>query len=100
MRTGLELLGQVGDADAGGQGDASPARAQLAGYRPKDARLAAAIGAHNADPLTRLDLERHLGLDLGRPVGDAESLNSNHRHCRRSVSGMGIKPASGRLPSI
>jgi hypothetical protein len=78
--TGLELLRQVSHPDARTEGHGPAPWRDLSRDRPKDARLAAPVGAHDADPLPGLDLEGDVGEDLRRPIGDAKRFDSNYRH--------------------
>src|SRR5438132_11121628 len=83
--------------DAGRKCDGSPAGYELGCDGPKQARLAAAVGAHDPQPLARLHLKAEPIDDVAGSIGDGELVHFEHRHGESKSTGvLGINRQTGR----
>ena len=79
------LLGQVGQLGPAGEGHVPPVGAELAGQEAQQGRLPRAVGADQADPLTRLDREGQ-AFEEGVPfVGVGQVTAAEQTHEGRSI---------------
>src|SRR5438270_564355 len=103
MGTGFQLLRQVGGPRARRQGQGPSGRRELARDRPQQARLAAAVGADDPEPLTRLDLEGQRREHLRGAVHQGQVFDAEQRHATKVYGGIAAsqpETAPGRDPEV